>query len=168
VDPGAEEELAVPTSRSAERVAPAVFLVLALTAIGIFGIWTAHDGGFAPGQWLPGALTLVGLLLTAAASSDIRTRFAAAPGAPLLFILYTIWSYASIGWPAATARRDVELPRERRAPARRIASRRRMQSSGVRVASPPRLIIQRLWAWTRRRARAGPSSGDAAGVRAYD
>jgi len=98
VDPAAEEESAVPSQRSAERVAPVVILVLALTGIAIFGIWTAHDGGFAPEQWLPGALALVGLVLTAAASSDIRARFAAAPGAPLLFILYAIWSYASIGW----------------------------------------------------------------------
>jgi hypothetical protein len=70
----------------------------ALVGVGIFLVWTVNDGGFAPEQWLPGALALLALLLTSLASAEVRARLRAAPVAPLCLGLYVIWSYASIMW----------------------------------------------------------------------
>jgi hypothetical protein len=76
----------------------AIVVATGLAAVAIFAVWTAHDGGFAPEQWLPGALAMVGLVAVALASSDMRSRVRAAPLAPAFLFLYVIWSYASISW----------------------------------------------------------------------
>jgi hypothetical protein len=78
--------------------ASSIPLSLALVGVGIFGVWAVNDGGFAPEQWLPGALAMLGLLVTSLASGDVRARLRTAPVAPLLLGLYVIWSYASILW----------------------------------------------------------------------
>ncbi|MGZ4335178.1 MAG: O-antigen ligase family protein [Gaiellaceae bacterium] len=85
-------------SAALARAAPSIAAGLALVGVGIFGVWTVNDGGFAPEQWLPGALVMLGLLLTSLASADVRARLRARPAAPLLLGLYVIWSYASILW----------------------------------------------------------------------
>ena len=85
---------AIPTW-SRDKVAP---FGLGVLAIVVFSVWCAHDGGFAGEQWLPGTLLLVALAVTSFASAQVRRRLAAAPLAPVLFGLYALWSFASIGW----------------------------------------------------------------------
>lgn len=80
------------------RAAASIPTVLGLVAVGLFCVWTVKDGGFAPEQWLPGALVMLGLLLTVLASQDVRARLRDAPAAPSLLAGYVVWSYASILW----------------------------------------------------------------------
>jgi O-antigen ligase len=80
------------------RAASSIPTVLGLVAVGLFCVWTVKDGGFAPEQWLPGALVMLGLLLTLLASQQARASLRNAPAAPLLFAGYVVWSYASILW----------------------------------------------------------------------
>ena len=82
----------------AVRLASSIIVAAGLVAVVIFAVWTAHDGGFGPEQWLPGALAMVGLVAMTLASSDMRSRLRAAPVAPVLLFLYVIWSYASVSW----------------------------------------------------------------------
>ncbi len=83
---------------SSGRRDEAALLGLAAVAVVVFCVWCAHDGGFAPEQWLPGTLLVVALAVTSLASAEVRRRLAAAPLAPVLFGLYALWSFASIGW----------------------------------------------------------------------
>ena len=83
---------------SDDRLTRWTVAALGLAAVAVLVVWTRHDGGFAPEQWLPGGLALVGLLVVALASADARERLARAPVAPLLLGLYAAWSYASISW----------------------------------------------------------------------
>jgi len=71
---------------------------LAAVAIVVFCVWCVHDGGFATEEWLPGTLLVIALVVTSLASAAVRSRLAAAPFAPVLFGLYAVWSFASIGW----------------------------------------------------------------------
>lgn len=81
-----------------ERGVALITAGIALGGMAIFGVWAVNDGGFAPGQWLPGALAILGMLVAALASTDVRDRLRAA-AVPLLPLgLYTVWSYASILW----------------------------------------------------------------------
>lgn len=80
------------------RAASSIPTVLGLAAVGLFCLWTVKDGGFAPEQWLPGALVMLGLLLTVLASQEARARLRDAPAAPSLLAGYVLWSYASILW----------------------------------------------------------------------
>jgi hypothetical protein len=93
-------ELDAGTSRSTSLASAslAILVGFGLVAVGIFALWTVNDGGFAPEQWLPGALAMLGLLLTSLTSADVRARLRAAPTAPLCLGLYVLWSYASITW----------------------------------------------------------------------
>jgi hypothetical protein len=72
--------------------------VLGLVGVGLFCVWTMKDGGFAPEEWLPGALVMLGLLLAVLASEEARARLRDAPAAPSLLAGYVVWSYASIFW----------------------------------------------------------------------
>jgi len=89
------------TARGADiptGIASAVPAVFALVGVVIFCVWTQHDGGFAPEQWLPGALVMLGLLVSSLASDSVRSNLRSARSPVLLFGLYTMWSYASIIW----------------------------------------------------------------------
>jgi O-Antigen ligase len=82
----------------AVRLAPSIVVAGGLVAVAVFAIWTVHDGGFAPQQWLPGALAIVGLVAMTFLSADMRDRLRVARLAPILLGLYVVWSYASISW----------------------------------------------------------------------
>jgi len=83
---------------SSDRLVSMVPAFFAFAAIFIFCLWTQHDGGFAPEQWLPGAIALLGLLLASLGSERARVNLRAARAPLLLLGLYTLWSYASISW----------------------------------------------------------------------
>jgi hypothetical protein len=88
--------------RSALNRPTALLVPLLLFALlAVFLVWTVHDGGFAPEQWLPGGLLIVGLLAAALASPATRARLYRAPSAPLLLGLYVLWSYCSLAWAAS-------------------------------------------------------------------
>jgi O-antigen ligase/polysaccharide polymerase Wzy-like membrane protein len=80
------------------RVAVAIPAALAFTAIAIMSLWAQKDGGFAPQQWLPSSLAILGLLIVSVASpaARMRIRGAAVPG--LLLGLYVVWNYLSLAW----------------------------------------------------------------------
>jgi len=72
----------------------------ALLAVSVLLIWTANEGGYPTHHWYPGALFLLGLLLTAALVLPGRLRDVPRPVlvAGGCLIAYALWSYASIGW----------------------------------------------------------------------
>jgi hypothetical protein len=82
-------------------VAVAIQLALALAAVGAFVVWAAHDGGYAPEQWLPGGLLSLGLLCASLTSPEVRLRLWERRAPLLLFGLYVVWSFASIAWAQA-------------------------------------------------------------------
>jgi len=93
---------AIPGLRGSALNRQAVVLPLFLFALlAVFLVWTLHDGGFAPEEWLPGGLVIVGLLAAALASPTTRARLYQAPSAPLLLGLYVLWSYCSVAWAAS-------------------------------------------------------------------
>jgi O-antigen ligase len=68
-------------------------------ALGVFAIWAARDGGYAPVHWLPGTLFVLGLMVVVVLAEG--PPFAARRGlavASLLFAAYTAWSFLSITW----------------------------------------------------------------------
>jgi hypothetical protein len=78
---------------------PAVTLVPAGLALGIFVLWGHLGGGYDVTRWLPGALFLLGLL----AATVVGLRRASLPGRLTLAALgllgaFTAWSYLSIAW----------------------------------------------------------------------
>jgi hypothetical protein len=80
------------------RIAMAIPGAFALIAITIISLWAEKDGGFAPQQWLPSALVILGLLVASVASPAARTRFRAAAAPELLLGVYVVFSYLSIAW----------------------------------------------------------------------
>ena len=83
--------------------AVAIKVGLGATGLGICVVWAWHDGGFAPEEWLPGGLVLLGLLCTASASVEVRSRLRARPLPLVLFGLYAAWCYLSILWAQVPA-----------------------------------------------------------------
>jgi hypothetical protein len=83
---------------SSRPVAGATFLLLGLMVVGTFLLWTDHDGGFAPEQWLPGGLLLVAVLAALCAAADARARLRAAWVPATLLAAYAAFSYLSIAW----------------------------------------------------------------------
>lgn len=77
-------------------------LVIGSLAVGVFLLWAAVDGGYAPTIWYPGALAFAGLLAVVAATSPWPVERLARPVlAPLAFLgAYSAWSFVSIVWAA--------------------------------------------------------------------
>jgi O-antigen ligase len=70
-----------------------------LPLVAVFIGWGAHDGGYSPVAWLPGALFALATLLTlvlALREELVRPRPVVV--AECLLLAYTVWCYASIGW----------------------------------------------------------------------
>lgn len=78
--------------------AAAIETGVALTAATVFVVWAVRDGGYAPEEWLPGGLLLLGLVCVAAASAEVRARLLARPLPLVLFGAYAVWSYVSVAW----------------------------------------------------------------------
>jgi hypothetical protein len=79
-------------------VAAAIETALGFAAAGVFVVWAVRDGGYAPEEWLPGGLLLLGALCASLASADVRARLRTKRTPLILFGLYVAWSYASIAW----------------------------------------------------------------------
>jgi hypothetical protein len=72
-----------------------------LVVVTVLAWWLAHEGGFGPGAWYPGALVLLALLVVALWWADIRGLVPRGRWAVLLFAAFTGWSYLSILWAPA-------------------------------------------------------------------
>jgi hypothetical protein len=79
-------------------VAAAIETALAFAAAAVLVVWAIRDGGYAPEEWLPGGLLLLGALCASLASADLRARLRTKRTPLVLFGLYVAWSYASIAW----------------------------------------------------------------------
>lgn len=84
--------------RSAERVEDLVFVVLGACSLGVFLVWTEHDGGYAPEQWLPATLVVLALLGTSSISAVARQRLRIARIPIALLSAYSVFSYVTIAW----------------------------------------------------------------------
>jgi O-Antigen ligase len=82
----------------ADPTTHATAALLALAAVAVWLVWAAHDGGFAPEQWLPGALIDIGLLTVLLASRAARQSVQRAGLPALAFGGYVVLSYLSILW----------------------------------------------------------------------
>jgi hypothetical protein len=82
----------------ADMTTRVVSTLLGLAVVTTWVVWAANDGGFAPQQWIPGALTILGLLAVLLVSQPARQGLRQARGPAALFGLYVLWSYLSILW----------------------------------------------------------------------
>jgi hypothetical protein len=83
------------------RAASMLVPLFLFSLLAVLLVWTVHDGGFAPEEWLPGGLLILALLVAALAWTTTRSRLLRAPAAPLLLGLYVLWSYCSLAWAAS-------------------------------------------------------------------
>jgi tetratricopeptide (TPR) repeat protein len=75
-------------------------LLVGALPLGIFLLWAAVSGGYAPTLWYPGALALVGLvaLLLLTAPQLLSTLPRAGVVALALFAGFVLWTFLSIAW----------------------------------------------------------------------
>ena len=68
--------------------------------------WAQHDGGYAPRDWLPGALLLACVLAVAALALGPVARIPSRPALVAIAALaaYVVWSFLSITWAADPGR----------------------------------------------------------------
>ncbi len=64
----------------------------------VAAVWSWQDGGFASTTWLPGALFVVGLLVTVALASRLHYGSRPLALAVAAFAAFTVWNYLSISW----------------------------------------------------------------------
>jgi hypothetical protein len=79
-------------------------VVVGLVVVTVLAWWMAHEGGFGPGAWYPGALLLLALLVAVVRPAGLSGLPARGRWSVLLFAAFTAWSYLSIAW--ADARGD--------------------------------------------------------------
>jgi hypothetical protein len=72
----------------------------AVAVLALIVLWSEHDGGFDQDTWYWGALVLLVLLAAAMLGLFGRLRRPSGPIAIALggFVVYTLWSYASMAW----------------------------------------------------------------------
>jgi hypothetical protein len=77
---------------------PPDILLVALTTVLIFGIWTGSDGGYAEVLWYPPAILLVVLAVVLAWAAPGRALGNGSTVALASFAAFTGWSFLSIVW----------------------------------------------------------------------
>jgi hypothetical protein len=80
-----------------------IVLVPSLPAVALLVYFAAHGGGYAPTTWEPGALVVLGLLVTTLAGLGLARLRLSRPATVALAALaaYVAWSYLSITWAPA-------------------------------------------------------------------